>query len=816
MQTFQTAAVVGLVDNLSGPLRTLAAAAKAAVKQVEAAQLGQGNANNLVNGMEKANKAAREHINLLGRIRSDLVNIGKLGSMYATFFALPAGARYEKNFDDELNRMRAYQNMSPAFTEALRKQANTEGVKWKGGALGFVEASGAMLRAGLADDDLIKKLGKDYEVFVGRFALLGQQFADLNRVDVSEGMENAFQFMELFRTFKDKETGKLLSVTDYANKYGADDTLLAAKSTMGKYLRAQNLMPGKEKDFFDFMRFAGSTIAASRGSIDEHIAVAAMLATAGITGSRAGVYDRGMIQRGMVPSAIALDAMRSYGISPDEYNKFISFNPQAVQTKGFIDALQTRFGKLQDTRGVAAAIEKIRANGIGSIDEATQMIVEGIMKSGGRKGILKDPMKTSAWVQKQLFLGAEGFSLFDMLKVIGDAKKQDLQNAALVDKDGKLKENAPSVGLTRKVFGIESATAALALLNQDIDEWVNKVKRALSDQANGGMTTSQQWDEAAKVRLESFGSQLDQIGSRGKAAFDEMYRSVEPFVKLMTGGVNTALDKFISAGDAVHQLGVAAGVVAGAFGVISASKFVGGLMKLASGAGTVAGGAVAAEAAAAGGGGAAAAAAGGGVLGWLAGKVGAGSRAALSALGIATEGGIAGGWIGTVLKGSVGAIAGSVSTLLPPIIAAITTGELLHATDPKGTLWGALDGPTEWLKRMTGVDFSKPFGEAFAPPAPKKEEAPGGPSQPDLRVPPWPTTNVPPVQTFDNAAKQVVVEGEGRLDAEVQVKIDPSPYFMSNIDKKIQQATMHLRDKLGTSMGGTSGVNPAPTPPISR
>lgn len=68
MQTFETAAVVGLIDNMSGPLKELAAKAKQAAKMLEGMKVGEAGLNNYTRGMNNATRAAESHLTVVRKI----------------------------------------------------------------------------------------------------------------------------------------------------------------------------------------------------------------------------------------------------------------------------------------------------------------------------------------------------------------------------------------------------------------------------------------------------------------------------------------------------------------------------------------------------------------------------------------------------------------------------------------------------------------------------------------------------------------------------------------------------------------------------
>ncbi|KAH2035526.1 hypothetical protein KXW51_007274, partial [Aspergillus fumigatus] len=76
MQTFQTAAVVGLIDNMSGPLKQLSNQAKQAAKQIELMKLDASGLNQYNRGLVDANSQARQHLSHLHSIKAAWREVG--------------------------------------------------------------------------------------------------------------------------------------------------------------------------------------------------------------------------------------------------------------------------------------------------------------------------------------------------------------------------------------------------------------------------------------------------------------------------------------------------------------------------------------------------------------------------------------------------------------------------------------------------------------------------------------------------------------------------------------------------------------------
>src|SRR5450631_3675197 len=68
MQTFQTAAVVGLIDNMSGPLKELSAKAKQAARMIELMKFVSSGLNAYNQHINNAPKSAEQHLSAVRRI----------------------------------------------------------------------------------------------------------------------------------------------------------------------------------------------------------------------------------------------------------------------------------------------------------------------------------------------------------------------------------------------------------------------------------------------------------------------------------------------------------------------------------------------------------------------------------------------------------------------------------------------------------------------------------------------------------------------------------------------------------------------------
>ena len=150
------------------------------------------------------------------------------------------------------------------------------------------------------------------------------------------------------------------------------------KKQMGLYMRVAALLPGKESDYFEFLKFAGPTLKTLRFDTSKQATMVAMLANAGITGSQAGTYVRGMLQRNVAPSAVALDAARAAGI---DVTKFMTFNKELLDPQGIVASIEKNFGTMpKKTQGrLKAAIDKYKGSDSNNVDDVMKSMVDILM-----------------------------------------------------------------------------------------------------------------------------------------------------------------------------------------------------------------------------------------------------------------------------------------------------------------------------------------------------------------------------------------------------------------------------------------------------
>jgi hypothetical protein len=569
MQTFQTAAVVGLIDNMSGPLKELAKNARELAKVFDGGKfLNPNEFDAYTKGLHKANAAAKEHLSLMQRIGSVSRKMGR----EAIPFAAPIvpfvrnNLPEEKTTQDTLSRMRDLNSVDRENVQKLREDARLKGVKYTGGP-------GAYLKEG----ESAAKMNIPPALMSGS-AEVGQQFADFLKEKEGEGIEKVINTAEYFSMLKnragEKTSPKALFEEHLANGMSEEDAKLdiirRLKGATGLYKRIANMMPGSEKDLFEALKMSAPTAETLGVPISDSVATLAMMATGGITGSHAGTMYRGMLTRAGNPSFVAMAAARTAGY---DIRSNMKLDNNFLNPDNFIDGLKNYYGPMlnSDPKLAEQLKKRIRdfkndpnsynEDGEGNYkayNELQQNMVDDLVKAGGKKKDGKTDFLNSELVSKRI---AKGLNLansgFNLLDLIEDVKKQ-----------GKL-----TPGFIKALVGTEAGTGMSQIGLQDIEK-----ARQVGRQTTEGdkYSLSQEWDAAMKARAESVYGTWDSLGNRIKALFDKMFESVEKPLDEIGKKLNQNLDAMQGADVGKTRAGVAAGAGLASLGMGGAASFFGG------------------------------------------------------------------------------------------------------------------------------------------------------------------------------------------------------------------------------------------------
>lgn len=318
-------------------------------------------------------------------------------------------------------RMQAYGGASRETAEAIRQLARVQGVQGPGGQKGMMEAAYAGQKANLSPDA------------AKRVAKYGQQYARLVGANsAGEGMEQLLQLVAMDGGFRDEKGNEVTP-----DKLSPEAVERAIAKRLGEYITEARRLPGKESDIFEFKKMAGPEMAQLNVPPEVQQAFQIAMAQKGITGSHAGTYARGIFARAM-PTAKGLQAQRTLGVDAMEY---ATLDKEMITKESVVEGLQTRFGTLNEktVAGLEKAIADYQKRGDGK--RLSDNMAQALTHSGVKQ--LVDAEKGRKAVQEQLGMYVKDY---DVLREIQDAKSKGAGAAYFKNR-----------------FGIESGTGAAAV-----------------------------------------------------------------------------------------------------------------------------------------------------------------------------------------------------------------------------------------------------------------------------------------------------------------------------------------------------------------
>ncbi|MGZ6199189.1 MAG: hypothetical protein ACXWNL_16255 [Vulcanimicrobiaceae bacterium] len=576
MQTFQTAAVVGLVDNLSGPLKALSNAVKNTMKQLDSMQAAQG--NNLASGMDKANRAAREHLSLVRQIgehyKKNAVAIGAVsaGALYKGKQFVEKQMADEKPLQESLSRMRNMTRVSEDEVKRVREQGRLVGVKYKGGQQAYVDSALEAAKMNVP------------ERLLPVVAPIGQQFGDYLKMDSKEGMEKLINTAEFLGSLQNKKGEQVnLQGMHEANmkptseggggmteQQSLEDVSKRLKEAAAMYVRISNAMPGSEEQLFASMKMAMPIAKAFHAPLADVVSEMSMLSTAGIIGDRQGTYIRAMYARGGNPSMVARQALLASGVDP---RQFMRIDGSALDPQGQVNALKAYYGPtLKEDPKLEGRLLKYyedfkklpsEQQTPDSLNKMHDTIRDEIVTAGGKnkKGL---DVYNEELVSKRV---SQGLDLI--------TKDYDLMGEAIaLKKAGKL-----TPALATKMVGVQAATGLMSMSVQDM-ETARKQGQAITGVSDPNQLRNE-WDTQVKGRADSLFGQWEGVTNRVSALFDTLFEHEEGRIKSAAEAANSVLDKGIGT-DESNKTALTVGGVGGAG--LATAGVLGGMGALGSGA----------------------------------------------------------------------------------------------------------------------------------------------------------------------------------------------------------------------------------------
>ena len=554
MQTFQTAAVVGLIDNMSGPLKQLSKQAQALAKEFTSiAKMGSGGGDPLEShtaGLNRATAAAQKHLAVMKEIRGYTLKAAAVAAPLGVPLAMKMRSEMPelKDIQDGLSRLRDNASVPADVVKNIRNDARIDGSKIAGGEKGYIAEADTAARANIPNP------------LISSTAKVGQQMGDFMREKPGEGVEKLINIAEFFGYFKnskgERTSPKELYEQNIAGGMSEEaakaDIIERQKAAAGKYRKVSNMMPGSEKDLLSALEMANPAAESTKVPMDQVVGVLSMLATGGIKGSHAGTLTRGMLMRMANPSQVAMASARAAGVDMRDY---MSMDERALNPDGFVGGLKQFYSPILKDKPLSGKIQKQIAdfksdpNAHTSEDwnKLSEKITNQIVTAGGKNKKGADVYNSelvSKRVNKELNLTNNGV---DLMRLIKDLKAK-----------GQL-----TPGLMKTLVGTEGSTAMGQIGMQDIDAGLKAGKEATEGSQS---ELAKSWDDFNAQRADSVYGVWEGIGNRVSGMFDKVFESIEQKLKPAGDAINKTLDTGLKSSE-----GTAAAIGVGGAGLAGLS-----------------------------------------------------------------------------------------------------------------------------------------------------------------------------------------------------------------------------------------------------
>jgi hypothetical protein len=506
MQTFQTAAVVGLIDNMSGPLKELAAKAKQAAKMIELAKFDSAGAARYANQINNATRAAESHLSVVRRIHDAWKGVGGLVAGIAASKALHGSIDAVKKYaplESETRFQKAVGNYSDADMRMLDQQRANAAGKWGMTLLDTTKAQ---------------------QVFTTR------NFS----APITEAATNASIVLGRAMNIGAAEAGKMIEGSVFGQGIHLDDPAKARTETM----RAADMAAISAKkgamtpEDISQLNVYGMAPAHAAGLSPEQVYATGMtFKRANIDGTQAGTFLRAASSRLVAPTTMGRDALaimlQRQGKTLDDYTHGASLSPEAIDAA----LKQNGRGRSLGAKGIAS----LRA----SMDDEEQDVL------GSRASF-----NTAA--RKALEDSGQTFDKGEIPKIV--AHMQRLRDIALqrVDAAG-LYENILQNGTQQekiKIWGDKQGGRAGSL---DFNQFQEYLK---AQQNSGGYAT-----KIAEERAQGLAAALGRLTTSVDTFGNRMVEANEKWLTPLMSGTAHLIDSFANLGEAPKQIATAVGAI---------------------------------------------------------------------------------------------------------------------------------------------------------------------------------------------------------------------------------------------------------------
>lgn len=388
MQTFETAAIISLVDHLSGPLQALAGKVAGANNSFATA----------------ASKMADTGRHMTYQMTAPIL----AGAKHLTDHALEY-SKIENTFRGVLaNRFKEDANVSAKVEEniALMRAASEEAFKDSGGLSNALEFQKAALAATKAGIDM------------NGAAAIARQSVDLalaGRVDQHQAAEDLITLGNSFGIATKDAEGHTKSIKELNSEYGRLADMLATMSSNANMNHQQAVealkLPGPLAHALG-MRMGGGKNAEGREQGDMAVlgAITEAMSESGFKGSEAGVAQRSFLMGLMAPKSSAIPTLKAAGIN---YYDFVhmkeSFDTGPAGFQKFATGSGFALTQAQASKAFESARKRAEESGDFYGDLTDEL--HSVLRRTGKKTNPVAPDLIAKTVNKFMAGGVDGFDV---------------------------------------------------------------------------------------------------------------------------------------------------------------------------------------------------------------------------------------------------------------------------------------------------------------------------------------------------------------------------------------------------------------------
>ena len=540
MQTFETAAIVSLIDHLSGPLSGLSGKVR---DQSEGMMTRH---QRIMQNMKVASVEAFKGIGIAAGVAAE--------------HTVREMTRVGLETDRIMTKIVAFTHMDAAGRRAYERIANVDAAGYRGGPEEATKAELAGVRGGIGTDpDKIKTLMKWANVYG----------AESDR-PLAEATSEILDHLQMAKELRN-DKGQPITAAQ-ATPAQLDSSL---KEVIGRLaIIAQNSNQSMSQ-VYQMMKLAGPIANATHMDWKDLGVTASFLGQAGVKGEELGNTIKSGIARVLAPTNKARAALLEHGLKSDD---FFQFDRDSMQPKNVLDAINSRTGNTNAATqaAVTSAINAFKGGGTG---EALQNAITKALVGSGSKS----------------FANRAAASNFSSDLLAGFVKQADFPGIV------KALQGIP--GALNEVFGKLQGGRLAAMTKDELAQWEDRRKaiegagepKQMAEHANDIVTGSfsASWDRL----VGRFEGMAVQLFNPWKEALSGAMDSVSGFLNAIAGGSEGArkLEGAAVAGAAALMVLATA---AKAKSVLDAITGGGGGVAAAKAAGELVGGAVGAAGAA--------------------------------------------------------------------------------------------------------------------------------------------------------------------------------------------------------------------------